>query len=117
MQLALEKILVSPEFIFRVELDPVDAPTGSVHRVSDIELASRLSFFLWSTTPDDQLIAVARQGKLKDPVVLEREARRMLNDPRAEALSANFAGQWLNLRGLPSTGPPPLWPAGWLCSA
>ena len=76
--------------------------------MSDLDLASRLSFFLWSTAPDDQLVAVARQGKLKDPAVLEREARRMLNDPRAEALSVNFAGQWLNLRGLQSAGPLPL---------
>src|SRR6185295_7831929 len=72
------------------------------------DLASRLSFFLWSTAPDDELVTLASQNRLKDPAVLEKQVRRMLADPRAEALSVNFAGQWLNLRGLQSTGPLPL---------
>src|SRR6185436_18985700 len=78
------------------------------YHIPDLDLASRLSFFLWSTSPDDQLIALASQGRLKDSVVLEKQVRRMLTDPRAEALAENFAGQWLNLRGLESSGPLPL---------
>jgi Protein of unknown function (DUF1592)/Protein of unknown function (DUF1588)/Protein of unknown function (DUF1585) len=97
-------VLVSPQFLFRIEREPATA----VVRVSDLELASRLSFFLWSSVPDDELITAASQGKLKDPAGLERQVRRMLADPRAQALTANFAGQWLNLRGLQSVGPLPL---------
>src|SRR5439155_24826591 len=78
------------------------------YRISDLDLASRVSFFLWSSIPDDELIAAASQGKLKDPATLERQVRRMLKDPRAEAMTANFAGQWLNLRGMQSVGPLPL---------
>ena len=81
---------------------------GQAYRISDLDLASRLSFFLWSTGPDDELLTVASQGRLKDPAVLEQQVRRMLKDPRAEALAVNFAGQWLNLRGLQSVGPLPL---------
>jgi hypothetical protein len=80
---ALLKILVSPEFIFRLEFDPPDAAPGSVHRISDVELASRLSFFLWSSIPDDELLAVAERGELADTSVLERQVRRMLADPRS----------------------------------
>ena len=101
VRLALQKILVSPDFIFRVELDPADAAAGSVRRVSDIELASRLSFFLWSSIPDDELLAVAERGELSDPSVLESQVRRMLADPRSQALVKNFAGQWLFLRNIP----------------
>ena len=100
VRLALQKILVSPEFIFRVELDPADAAPGSVHRISDIELASRLSFFLWSSIPDDELLAVAERGELSEPAVLEGQVRRMLADPRSQALVKNFAGQWLFLRNI-----------------
>ena len=108
VEMTLARILADPRLIYRIETEPANVKAGQLYRVSDLDLASRLSFFIWSTTPDDQLLAVARQGKLKDPAVLEREARRMLNDPRAEALSVNFAGQWLNLRGLQSAGPLPL---------
>jgi hypothetical protein len=100
VRLALQKILVSPEFIFRVELDPADAPPGSVHRVSDVELASRLSFFLWSSIPDDELLAAAERGELSDPKVLDAQVRRMLADPRSKALVKNFIGQWLFLRNI-----------------
>jgi hypothetical protein len=107
VEMALARILADPRLIYRIETEPANVKPGQLYRVTDLDLASRLSFFLWSTAPDDQLIATARQGKLKEPAVLEREVRRMLKDPRAEALSVNFAGQWLNLRGLQSTGPLP----------
>ena len=107
VEMALARILADPRLIYRIEAEPTNVKAGQLYRISDVDLASRLSFFLWSTAPDDQLVAVARQGKLKDPVVLEREVRRMLKDPRAEALSVNFAGQWLNLRGMQSAGPLP----------
>jgi len=100
---ALQRILASPKFVFRVERDPADGPP--VHPVSDLELASRLSFFLWSSIPDDQLLTVAAQNKLHEPAVLEREVRRMLTDPKAEALVDNFAGQWLHLRNVPNVLP------------
>jgi mono/diheme cytochrome c family protein len=105
---ALARILASPKFIYRIETEPVTAKVGQPYRISDIDLASRLSFFLWSRGPDDQLLNVAAQNRLHDPVVLEREVRRMLKDPRAESLAVNFAGQWLNLRGLGSSGPLPM---------
>jgi len=103
IETALERILASPKFVFRVERDPAGLP--AVHRVSDVELASRLSFFLWSSIPDDDLLNAASQGTLDDPVVLEREVRRMLADPKAEALVSNFAGQWLHLRNVPNVLP------------
>jgi hypothetical protein len=105
VRLALQKILVSPEFIFRAELDPAEAHTGSVHRLNDIELASRLSFFLWSSIPDEELLAVAERGGLSDPPMLERQVRRMMADPRSEALVKNFIGQWLFLRNIPKMQP------------
>ena len=107
VELALQKILVSPEFIFRMELDPPDAAPRSAHRVSDIELASRLSFFLWSSIPDEELLAAAERGELGDAAVLERQVRRMLADPRSQALVENFAGQWLFLRNIPRLQPDP----------
>lgn len=107
VRLAVQKILVSPEFIFRVEFDPADATPGNVRRVSDIELASRLSFFLWSSIPDDELLAVAERGGLSDPSMLERQVRRMLADPRSQALVKNFAGQWLFMRNIPAVQPDP----------
>ena len=97
---ALRYLLASPDFLFRFEADPVDAAAGSVHPVSDVELASRLSFFLWSSLPDDELLAAAETGRLGDPAELDRQARRMLADPRSAALTENFAGQWLQLRNL-----------------
>jgi Protein of unknown function (DUF1592)/Protein of unknown function (DUF1588)/Protein of unknown function (DUF1587)/Protein of unknown function (DUF1585)/Protein of unknown function (DUF1595) len=105
VRLALLKILVSPEFIFRMEFDPPDA-TG-VHRVSDVELASRLSFFLWSSIPDDELLAVAERGELGEASAVERQVRRMLADPRSHALVKNFAGQWLFLRNTARIQPDP----------
>src|SRR5262249_12380821 len=105
VRLALQKILVSPEFLFRVELDPAGAAPGSVHRVRDIELASRLSFFLWSSIPDDELLAVAERGELSDPKVLESQVRRLLADPRSQALVKNFTGQWLFLRNIAGMQP------------
>jgi hypothetical protein len=105
---ALLKILVSPEFIFRLEFDPPDAAPGSVHRISDVELTSRLSFFLWSSIPDDELLAVAERGELADTSVLERQVRRMLADPRSQSLVTNFVGQWLFLRNIARIQPDPV---------
>jgi mono/diheme cytochrome c family protein len=108
IELTLARMLADPRFIYRIEAEPASGKPGELYRISDLDLASRLSFFIWSTIPDDELIAVASQGKLKDSATLQRQVRRMLDDPRAEALAANFAGQWLNLRGLQSVGPLPL---------
>jgi hypothetical protein len=102
---ALRLILASPKFLFRSESDPARVAAGGVYRVSDLDLASRLSFFLWSSIPDDELLSVAEQGKLSDPAVLDREVRRMLADPKAEALVNNFAEQWLFLRNVQSVSP------------
>ena len=100
IEMALQRILASPKFIFRIERDPENIPAGTAYRISDVELASRLSFFLWSSIPDDELLKLAGEGKLKDPAVLDREVRRMLADPRSQALVSNFAGQWLHLRNV-----------------
>ncbi|HVG69914.1 MAG TPA: DUF1592 domain-containing protein [Vicinamibacterales bacterium] len=105
IQRALARVLVDPSFLFRFEREPASAVAGAAYRISDLELASRLSFFLWSSIPDDELIAVAAKGALKDPATLERQVRRMLSDPRADALVANFAGQWLFLRELKNARP------------
>ena len=105
IQLALERVLVAPDFLFRVVRDPVDAAPGTAYPLSGVDLASRLSFFLWSSGPDDELLDLAEQGRLADPAVLEEQARRMLADPRASALVRNFAGQWLYLRNLRSVVP------------
>jgi hypothetical protein len=99
---AVRFILTSPKFIFRDEPDPASVTAGAVYPVSDLELASRLSFFLWSSVPDDQLLTAASQGKLRDPAVLERQVRRMLADSRSKALVDNFAAQWLFVRNLQS---------------
>ena len=104
---ALERILLGPEFLFRIELDPADVAPATVYRVNDLQLATRLSFFLWSSIPDEQLLDLAERGKLKDPAVLELQVRRMLEDSRSEALVSNFAGQWLHLRNLRSVNPDP----------
>jgi hypothetical protein len=105
VRLALQKVLVSPEFIFRAELDPANQPAGTVHRLGDVELASRLSFFLWSSIPDDELLAVAERGQLSDPAMLEHQVQRMMADPRSQALVQNFIGQWLFLRNIPKMQP------------
>jgi cytochrome c553 len=102
---AIQAILASPEFVFRFEKVPANAIPGTNFRISDMELASRLSYFLWSSSPDDQLIALANQGKLKDPVVLEKQVRRMLADSRSEALVTTFADQWLHLQNLKDFNP------------
>ena len=102
---ALQLILASPKFVFRAERDPAALRPGTVFRVSDVELASRLSFFLWSSIPDDELMAEASAGRLKDPSVLQRQTRRMLADPKAQALVSHFAGQWLHLRNLRNAQP------------
>ena len=102
---ALRRLLVSPEFLVRVERDPSPVPAGRAYRISDIELASRLSFFLWSSIPDDTLLTLAERGQLSSPAVLAREVRRMLADRRAEAFVTNFAGQWLFLRNLDAVVP------------
>jgi hypothetical protein len=100
IEFALERLLVDPDFLFRIERDPVNALPGSTYRVSDLNLASRLSFFLWSSIPDDDLLDSAIAGRLSRPGEVERQARRMLADPRSRALVDNFAGQWLRLRNL-----------------
>jgi hypothetical protein len=100
-------MLVSPDFLFRVERDQAGALPGAVHRVNDFELASRLSFFLWSSIPDDELLNLAEQGKLKDPAVLSAQVNRMLDDRKSKAFVANFAGQWLYLRNLSQVKPDP----------
>ena len=105
IQLALERLLASPEFLFRIERDPQEVAPHTAYRVSSLELASRLSFFLWSSIPDAELLEVASRGALQDPGVLAHQVRRMLADPRAEALVTNFAGQWLRLRNVPGTSP------------
>lgn len=102
---ALERLLVSPQFLFRIERDPPDAAPGKPFRITDLELASRLSFFLWSSIPDDELLSIAAQGKLHQPAVLEAQARRMLADPRAESLVTNFAEQWLYIRDIEAKKP------------
>jgi hypothetical protein len=102
---ALAFILTAPKFLFRTESDPPNAIAGGVYRVNDVELASRLSFFLWSSIPDEELLNVAAQGKLKDPAVLDQQVKRMLADPKSQALTRNFAGQWLFLRNLQSAKP------------
>jgi hypothetical protein len=107
VEMVLARVLASPKFIYRIEAEPATLK-AEAYRISDLDLASRLSFFLWSTIPDDELLKVAEQGRLKDPAVLEQQVRRMLKDARAEALAVNFAGQWLNLRGLQSVGPLPM---------
>jgi hypothetical protein len=105
IELALARILASPKFVFRVEREPAASAPNGLFRVGDFDLASRLSFFLWSSIPDEALLRSAADSKLHDPAVLDREVRRMLADPRAEALVTNFAGQWLQLRNLRNVQP------------
>jgi hypothetical protein len=102
---ALSAVLVNPEFLFRIEQDPADVPANTVYRISDLALASRLSFFLWSSIPDDELLATAERGELRKPRVLEKQVRRMLADARANNLVRNFGEQWLHLRNLESATP------------
>jgi mono/diheme cytochrome c family protein len=105
IEMALRRILVDPEFYFRKEGEPANLKPGQNYRINDLALASRLSFFLWSSIPDDELINVAAKNTLHEPAILEREVKRMLADPKAEALVDNFAGQWLGLRALQTQVP------------
>ena len=105
VQEALARLLVSPHFLFRVERDPASVQADAVYQISDLELASRLSFFLWSSIPDDELLDVAARGTLRDPGILDAQVRRMLADRRATALVTNFGGQWLHIRNLKAVDP------------
>ncbi|HMB73886.1 MAG TPA: DUF1592 domain-containing protein, partial [Gammaproteobacteria bacterium] len=105
IQLALRRILASPSFAFRPEAEPDNLRAGESYRVSDVELASRLSFFLWSSIPDDELLEVAERSQLSNPRILAAQVRRMLADPRSWSLVENFAGQWLHLRNLENINP------------
>lgn len=107
IQVAIQAMLVSPHFLFRIERDPDPTDPSKVHKISDIELASRLSYFLWSSMPDDELLGLAEAGKLRAPGVLESQVKRMLDDPRSVALADNFVGQWLETRNLDSLKPDP----------
>jgi Protein of unknown function (DUF1592)/Protein of unknown function (DUF1588)/Protein of unknown function (DUF1587)/Protein of unknown function (DUF1595)/Protein of unknown function (DUF1585) len=104
IRLALQAILASPEFVFRFER-PAGTAAGANYRIADLELASRLAFFLWSSMPDEELLSAAAKGNLRTPAVLEKQVRRMLADPRAAALSTNFASQWLHLQNLKAVQP------------
>ena len=107
IQFALERLLADPDFLFRVVRDPVDATPNTGYPISDVELASRLSFFLWSSIPDDQLLDAAEQGTLSNPDVLEQQVRRMMADPRSQAMVDNFVGQWLYVRNMRGVYPDP----------
>jgi mono/diheme cytochrome c family protein len=107
IQQALERLLADPDFLFRIERAPEDVKPGTPYRLTDTEIASRLSFFLWSSLPDDELLDAAVRGQLSDPAVLERQVKRMLADPRSNALVGNFAGQWLGLRKIAGMTPDP----------
>jgi mono/diheme cytochrome c family protein len=107
LQLAIQAMLVSPHFLFRVERDPDPNNPTQVHRISNFELASRLSYFFWSSMPDDELLTLAETGKLSTPAVLDAQIKRLLDDPRAASLAENFAGQWLETRNLDSVKPDP----------
>ena len=102
---ALQRVLISPQFLFRIEHDPANAAPGASHPVTDLELASRLSFFLWSSIPDDELLNLASEGKLRQPGVLEQQVRRMMAGPRSSSLVTNFAEQWLYLRDIEAKKP------------
>lgn len=105
IEAALQRILTDPEFIYRSEIEPADVAPGSPYRISDLELASRLSFFLWSSIPDDELVRVASEDRLHDPEVLEQQVERMIADARSDAFIKNFTGQWLNVRGMQASEP------------
>ena len=107
IQTAIERLLIDPEFLFRIERDPAGAGPGAPYRLTDLELASRLSFFLWSSIPDEELLGLAERSRLSDRGVLEAQVRRMLADARASALVDNFAGQWLSLRSVEGIAPDP----------
>jgi mono/diheme cytochrome c family protein len=108
LQVAIQAVLVSPHFLFRIERDPDPTDATKIHPVSDLELASRLSYFLWSSMPDEELLSLAEAKKLRGPGVLPAQVKRMLADPKAGALAENFAGQWLEIRNLDSVKPDPV---------
>ncbi len=105
IEAALQRLLADPEFVYRGEREPAGVAAGKSYRVNDLALASRLSFFLWSSIPDDELIDLAAQGRLKDPAVLEKQVRRMVADPKSAALITNFTGQWLSVRSMKTSEP------------
>jgi hypothetical protein len=105
IEAVVQRLLADPEFIYRSEIEPPDVAPGTPYRISDLELASRLSFFLWSSIPDQKLIQLGSEGRLHDPDVLRQQVARMIADPRSEALIENFTGQWLNVRGMQASEP------------
>ena len=105
IRMGLQAILSSPSFVFRLERMPEDAAPGESYRVADLDLASRLSYFLWASAPDEETLALASEGKLSDSITIERQVRRMLDDPRAESLATRFASQWLRLQDLEKLHP------------
>jgi hypothetical protein len=113
IELALRRMLASPQFLVRAEKEPANVATGQPYRITDLELASRLSFLMWSSIPDNELINLANQGKLHTPTVLEQQVRRMLLDPRSQALVENFGDQLLYLRNLPATSPDGVFYPNW----
>jgi mono/diheme cytochrome c family protein len=113
IELALRRLLASPQFLVRAEKEPATVQPGQAYRITDLELASRLSFFLWSSIPDDELINLASQGRLSAPAVLDQQVRRMLLDPRSDALVRNFGGQYLYLRNLAATSPDGIFYPDW----
>jgi cytochrome c5 len=108
IQLAIQAMLVSPHFLFHIEHDPNPTDANAAHKISDVELANRLSYFLWSSMPDEELQALAETGKLSQPAVMDAQVKRMLADPKASAMAENFAGQWLEIRNLDNIKPDPV---------
>jgi hypothetical protein len=113
IELALRRMLADPEFLVRVEREPENVAAGEAYRISDLELASRLSFFLWSSIPDEELLALASTGRLHEPAVMEQQVTRMLNDPKSRSLVTNFGQQYLYLRNLPTTSPDGIYYPNW----
>ena len=107
IQLAIQAMLVSPHFLFHIEHDAAPTDPNAIHKISDVELANRLSYFLWSSMPDDELQGLGEAGKLSQPTVMDAQVKRMLADPKASAMAENFAGQWLEIRNLESIKPDP----------
>ncbi len=105
IEAAMQRVLADPEFVYRLEPEPAGIKAGQPYRINDLALASRLSFFLWSSVPDDELIDLASQNKLHEPAILEKQVQRMLADPKSDALISNFTGQWLGVRALQTTEP------------
>ncbi|MGV3590646.1 MAG: DUF1592 domain-containing protein [Gammaproteobacteria bacterium] len=113
IELALRRLLADPEFLVRVEREPQDVPAGTAYAISDLELASRLAFFLWSSIPDDELLTLASEGRLNDERILKQQVTRMLNDPKSRSLVTNFGQQYLYLRNLPTTSPDGIFYPNW----